>query len=320
MVARMLLTAIVLMPLALFVISLTGRWTMIGELFCSFRAYVLVTLLVFAPLLWLLRRRWINIAYGVAVVWCLFGTAAAYVPASWCGHPSPTTTELASGPTIKLMSYNLLGTNRQYAKAVDQVRKHDPDVLILLEFANEWNVAMSSLHETYPYRIEQPRWHGFGIALYSKTPLRDVRVEAIAKNRTDNPLIQATVDVGGRPLRFAGVHLLSPMTARRFEIRNEQMADVARLLNQSDVPTVLAGDFNCVPWSSHLVRLTGDAGLRDSRQGFGYQASWSAERRWLRIPIDHALVSDRVLVHRRWIGEQSGGSDHYPLLVEMSVR
>ena len=101
-------------------------------------------------------------------------------------------------------------------------------------------------------------------------------------------------------------------------MRNQQYIEIAEKLVAEDVPTVVMGDFNSVPWAPFLRDFIKATGYRDSRQGIGYHASWHAERLELGIPIDHAFVSDEICVHSRTLGN-SAGSDHLPVIFEVST-
>jgi len=303
---------VVLVPILLFIASLLGRQFWVCELICNFRAYILVTLLITGPVLFSLKRKTLTIAWIGATLWAMMGTASVFLPAS---QPTAVSDD---AQTIKIMSYNVLGTNLQHDDVIAEIRRQDPDVLMVVEYANLWHPAMERLHEAYPHRHEQPRWHGFGIAVFSKLPIIKKDVLATAGSRFDFPLVVATVKVGDRDLRIAGAHLLSPRDRNRLDIRNLQMREISQYLSADSSPTILVGDFNCVPWSSFLCDLMGRTGYRDSRQGFGYHGTWHANKFFLRIPIDHALVSPQVHVHSRSVG-QSGYSDHFPIIVEVSV-
>ena len=302
---------IAIVPLLIFAASLLGKYSLLCELASNFRAYIVGLVLITAPLILLLKSRPLTIAWIVAVAWGMIGTASVYLPS---GQPVAAHTK-----TLKIMSFNVLGTNHQYDDTVAEIKRHDPDVLVVLEFANNWQPALERIHDVYPYRFEHPRWHGFGMAIFSKLPFVDSEVMQIARNRTDNPFAVVTVQCDGRPLRIAGTHLLSPVDSKRLEIRNQQLQEIADYLGRSEVDTVLVGDFNCVPWSAFLSEFLKQTSYRDSRQGFGYQGSWHARKWYLSIPIDHAFVSPNVFVHERVLGNRSG-SDHYPLIVEVSLR
>ena len=54
-------------------------------------------------------------------------------------------------------------------------------------------------------------------------------------------------------------------------------------------------------------------------KGYGFQPSWPANNRLLRIPIDHVLHSPEIVIHDRVIGS-TVGSDHFPVLVDFTIR
>ena len=311
-ISRMLLYSIALTPILLFLASLLGRYFLICELICNFRAYILITLVISSPVLLLLRRKWLNAVWLGATLWAMMGTVSVFLPTA------QSTIQLEDAQTVKIMSFNVLGHNPNHADAISEIKRHDPDVLVVLEYANRWEPALERLHTSYPHRLEQPRWHGFGIAIFSKLPLDEQTILQLSERRTDNPFAVATVRVGDRQLRIAGTHLLSPMNSERLGIRNQQMREIGEFLALAKVPTILVGDFNCVPWSAFLSDFLHQTGYRDSRQGFGYDGTWHAKRSFLRIPIDHAFVSRQVHVFSRTVGG-STGSDHFPIVLEVSV-
>ena len=68
---------------------------------------------------------------------------------------------------------------------------------------------------------------------------------------------------------------------------------------------------------THLMRQTG---LDNARKGFGLLPTWPAFMPWpfLRIPIDHCLVSPDIRVIRMRTG-RTIGSDHLPIIVDMAI-
>ena len=303
---------VVLVPIVVFIASLLGRQFWVSEVICNFRAYILVALLITGPVLFSLKRKLLTFAWLGATLWSMMGTASVFLPASQTAISSDDV------QTIKIMSFNVLGTNQQYDDVIAEIDRHDPDVLVVVEYANLWHAALERIHSAYPHRLQEPRWHGFGIAIFSRLPIVKKTVSPTAGSRFDSPLVAATVNVGDRALRIAGVHFLSPRDRLRLDIRNQQIRETGHLLSSDSVPTILVGDFNCVPWSPFLSDFLARTEYRDSRQGFGYDATWHANRGFLRIPIDHAFVSPQVQVHSRTVG-QSAGSDHFPVIVEVSV-
>ena len=298
-----------LIPVLLFAFTFLARQFYLAELMVNFRAQLMLMLLPFPILLGLLKQwRWC-LTLGVVCLFAVYGVGYVYFPAD---QPS-------AGPTkLKIMSFNVLGHNFDQYAVADRVREHNPDVLTVVEYSNHWEEVFKEFYEEYPYRVLEPRWHGFGIAMFSKFPIIDSEVRMLTEKSTDNPCIVAKLQVEDQELRVAGMHVLSPTNVFRMKLRNAQIKEMAQILNQRQEPTVLVGDFNCVPWSPVLVDFLKSTELRDSRQGFGYQPSWHVKLWPMMIPIDHAFVSEQVHVHDRMLGD-AAGSDHLPLVLEISI-
>ena len=82
---------------------------------------------------------------------------------------------------------------------------------------------------------------------------------------------------------------------------------------------MVLGDLNTTPWSARYRALLDDAGLEDTRVGYGLQTSWpSFLPAVLRIPIDHVLVTPDLAAAEREVGPEVG-SDHLPVWVELAV-
>jgi endonuclease/exonuclease/phosphatase (EEP) superfamily protein YafD len=282
-------------------------WYWLAELFTHFRVQLLVALLLLAGLLALVRHvRW---AIGVCVAAAILGWPVAQL--SW-----PVSTPGEGGKTLKLLSANVLYQNEQYRPLESLVQTEQPDILVVVECTHGWRERMESLRDVYPYQFAEPRSNGWGIALVSKLPLIDPR--AVELSDVDAPALVAGVELGGQTLHLVGVHLLSPLSPGRFAIRNRQLESLSRLVNQLPGQRVVIGDFNATTWSPYLARFLRATGLRDSRQGFGVQASWPDRVIALQIPIDHLFVSDEVVVHDRRLGP-SIASDHLPVISTISI-
>ena len=298
--------------IALFAFSLCGRYSFAAELVSNFRAQILIGLFVCIIGAISFQRWWIGILLVIATFWCSVGVLSVYLQVV---QPAPGDTK------IRIMSYNVLAENQSYQDVKKQIAKLNPDVVVIVEYDHQWHETMQSLIDdaTYPHSTRAPRWHGFGIAIFSKLPLTNTRTIQLTPEITDAPMVTAEFMVGQQKLRLAGLHVFSPVTANRLQIRNDQFTDAADFLSKSTIPTVVVGDFNCAPWSPFLDDFQNRLGYRDSRTGFGYQGSWNARYYWpTLIPIDHAFVSPEVHIHDRFLGEPAG-SDHYPIVVDLSL-
>lgn len=314
-----LLAASAVLPLVLFIASQLGRFLFVCELVSNFQLFIFIGLLPF-PVLLVLMKRWVwALVLGIATAWSGLLVASVYLPNV---QPPPGDT------VVRIMSYNVLVSNVRYRESLEEIRDVDPDILVVCEYDREWHDMLSVIHEDYPHRITLPRWHGFGIAIMSKLPIDSHEVVQLGNvvdkkgkriKMTDNPCPVVKLKIGDRMVRVVGFHSLSPMNQQRMTLRNLQFRELGEYLSQEDMPTILLGDLNCTAWSYFLKKdLLEQAKLFDSRQGIGYQGTWRADLEPFTIPIDHALVSRHIHVHDRWTG-RAGGSDHRPIVVEVSV-
>ncbi len=307
-------------PLSLFIASQLGQYAFFCEIISNFQLYIFWGLLPFPFLLFALKRwRWATVV-SAATLWSLALVAYSYLP----------TFQSPSGPTqVRLMSFNVLGSNSQHVDVIQQINEVEPDILVISEYTRYWHVVLDVIVEDYPYSVRVPRWHGFGIAIFSKFPIRDHQVVQLSRFRTDNPCVLANVEIDNQVVQLGCVHVVSPTQTKRLEIRNQQLREAGEAVSQVEVPTLLCGDFNCTTWSPFLQRLLKRTHLRHSRRGFGYQGSfkleypqgapdWIAKNVPLYLPIDHVLVSKEIHIHHREIGENDG-SDHYPVICDFSI-
>lgn len=294
-----------------FLLSYLSPWLMIAELAVNFQIQWFAGMLGSGLALLLLRRWWsaTTLLFAAAIA------ASAIVPIFF---PAPSQPIVDATQRLRIMSFNVLGSNRSHAEVIAEIRQHDPDVLIIVEYTINWEKALAGLKSDYPYVLEQPRWHGFGIALFSKLQLKNPSILESMPLANDLPVVKATIDFAGRPLEVLGAHLINPIGEDRRRLRSEQFTALAEELSRDPAERVLLGDFNCTNWSSEFRSFLRETDLRDSRQGFGILPSWSPQGlEVLSIPIDHALVSSGLVVLKRTTGEKAG-SDHRPAIVDLT--
>ena len=281
------------------------------ELATHFRVhYVVLDVLLLVALG--LRRQWLwSAALAACAAWSVLWVAP-YIPfgPSGGGGREPT----VDGSTVKLMSANVLFRNHSAKRLLEIVRDESPDVLLLVEYTPEWSRMSDELRRTYPYHLEGPGTGAFGIALFSRLPLDSVRPFALGTTTA----IEAHVRTPTGPLTLFGVHLRSPTTPRRGEYRDRQLDLLEELLAAETGPVAVMGDFNITPYSPFYTDWLAKTGLTDTRRARTLSPSWPTYLPLLGIPIDHCAVSRDVtiLAHRSL---PSFGSDHYPILAELSL-
>ncbi len=220
--------------------------------------------------------------------------------------------------TLTLLTSNVLMTNTQYAKLMGLVRKHQPDVLLVLEADSHWQQALAPLETDYPHRVLYPQSNTYGLLFYSKLPIREQQLRFLVEPAI--PSLYACLELrSGQSVHFFGVHPQPPSPTEHYRSteRDAELVLIGREARQKDGPVLVAGDLNDVAWS-HTTRLFQRlSGLLDPRVGRGLYSTFHAWYFFLRWPLDHVFVSHhfRLRTLRRL---PSCGSDHFPMLVSLA--
>ncbi len=283
-----------------------NQWHQYLELFSHFRLQYLVVsvllTLVFVVLKW---RNYVLLGLAAIAVNAWF-VVPWYLPID---APDP------SDADVRLLHANLHVENTDAEPLLALLDEVDPDLVVLQEFTPEWLEALEPIASSYRYRVVEPRYDPFGIALYSKYPLEASTV--IGSVPLGHPDIVATALVGGERLHIVSTHPMQPLGSTNYGDRNLQLDSVADLAARSPRPLIVVGDLNITMWANHYQRLEVTGGLRNARRGYGIAPTWPA---WLypgRIPIDHVLVSDGLVVTDFEAGPNIG-SDHLPIVVKFT--
>lgn len=289
------------------VCGLAARWSWALELTTHFRVQYAVSLGVSAILLLLVRRpRWAL----VSLLFCL-ANAGLVLPV-YLGRPAVS----EGGRTLRVLSLNVNVHNTRYQNVLDLVRRTDPDFVLLLETNARWVAQLQELKAEYPHFHAELSADQSGLAAYSRFPLERTEILSAGETRRRALIIRCSLD--RVPLTIIGMHAQAPFGPACAQARNRQFAELGAWARRRREATIVLGDLNVTPWSPYFQDVLEQTGCRDSRRGFGIQATWPAGFPLLWIPIDHCLVSAEVGVRNRTV-EGDVGSDHYPLLLDLSV-
>lgn len=249
-------------------------------------------------------------------VWCYGG---AFLPSS--------PPDLA--PDLRVVSFNTFVGVEGSAHVVALAEETEADVLLLQEvFGDRERELSTALGRRYPH-WQVDRSPGVGaVVVASRHPIVDV----IPINDPDGPSRSTsvvTLDVDGRRVQVASVHLISPCPVcgtsvlERLELEDDvRRAEVGAVLAALDprVPAIVGGDLNSTDRSTayrQLVAAGFDDAQRDAGRGMGF--TWPANAIGPSLlRIDWVLVRDLVAVDA-WVGD-GRGSDHRPVVVDVAFR
>ncbi|MEO6349808.1 MAG: endonuclease/exonuclease/phosphatase family protein [Candidatus Limnocylindrales bacterium] len=150
-----------------------------------FEPYLLLTVLIAAPLAWRFRRPTGRPVGRLAVVALIIVAALRYVPA-WVSLPSAPT-----GDQLSAMTWNLLAGPEAGQRALEGILRSDADVIGLQELQPAAADAIASdptLAQRLPYRSLSPDRTVLGVGLLSRYPITDVVTSA------DPPFLRAVIE------------------------------------------------------------------------------------------------------------------------------
>ena len=301
-----LLQAAAILTIAFSVITLLPADDFALQLFSHFRPqYLVVSTLLLLVFVVLRRYRYAGTLLLVSIL-----NVSLVLP--WYYD----TTENDAGTDLELLLVNVLSTNIEYDRLFDLLDAEDADIVVLLEVSPDWLVALDALRSTYPWSYAEARDGNFGIALFSRLPIKSV-------NHVDSPpfgypTINASLTIGGESLHLVATHPMIPVGRRMYEARNEQLESLPGLLGKPAGATILLGDLNTAMWEPNYRSLEYSTGLKNARRGFGIVPTWPTFLPFAMIPIDHVLVSHEIGVKGVRTGQRIG-SDHLPLIVTLTM-
>lgn len=232
-------------------------------------------------------------------------------------------------PRLRVMSYNIRNARGaddrvDLARIAGVIASFAPDLVALQEVdagrprsGGEDQAAVLAerlgMMATYAPCIERG-CERYGIATLSKLPVMETRQLALPTgvHRRSEPrralLTRFAWPVPGSTLALINTHL-STVAAER----PAQLGAIADDLDDDDV--IVAGDFNCTPWSPAIRRLR--TSLRSATRR---ARSWPA--RLPIVPIDHILYGGRLAVVEAgsWTaGGARRASDHLPVVAVLEA-
>lgn len=213
--------------------------------------------------------------------------------------------------TVSVLFANVHGANQKRQLLIDQVQAESPDIVALIEVTPDWLKALQ-LNTRYPFFIELPRPDNFGLALYSRLPLKNQYQLTVGQD-IPPALIAAVERERGGDLHIAVLHARPPLGPERYHQSSLLLRRVATVFRHSSEDFILAGDLNASPFSKLYRRLINRGQLKSAMYGYGLARTWTAHNPVLRLTLDHLLYKGRLRVVRfKRLGDI--GSDHYPLL------
>jgi endonuclease/exonuclease/phosphatase (EEP) superfamily protein YafD len=232
---------------------------------------------------------------------------------------NPSVIDVSTSWRLKVVFANVLTENPDTERLRRFLIEERPDIVGLAEVDTYWLSELAELAQTYPWRLEAPGGAD-GLALWLKNNPDAARTRGLFEPTSIGfPAIQALVRHDGHDLNLWLLHPSSPIRRTGKGPGNPEL-DTLRgaIAERADrESTIVIGDLNTTDRSPEFSDLLRATRLRDSRVGFGSQPSWPCWSPY-RLAIDHALVSDDLVVLERRLGPDVG-SDHRPVVLVVGI-
>lgn len=257
-----------------------------------------------------------NYKLGIIIsLFCLLLNLAEILPWYW---NRPIVNHIESYQPLKVLSYNVLWSNKQYDKAIALINREQPDIAVFQEAQEHWSQALDTLKANYPYHAKASKLE---IEVYSKLPLNNTEIKLYGTYRG---LVVCDLAIGNNQLKFIATHAYPQLYFGRegWEIRNQHLEKgIGEYIQNIEQLAIVVGDLNVSMWSPFYRSLIDKSGLHNARQGFGIlptQSVVAPQFAILSAPIDHCLVSPDIQIGNFRLG-QNIGSDHLPIISELLV-
>lgn len=218
------------------------------------------------------------------------------------------------GFTIEVV--NILTKNENYDLLRQELTENAPDIIILEEIDDIWSEELQPIKENYPYSYEISREDNFGIALYSKIHISEIRKLNLGEFNT--PAISAFCDYKGKVFELICIHTTPPCSQKYFKNTKKMLETLGKYVAENGHNVIIAGDFNTTPYSYNYQHFIKTSKMKNLSNIF--HPTWSTF--WLspfRITLDHLMVTKAFAVKDYSLGNQIG-SDHFPIWAEISFK
>ncbi len=215
---------------------------------------------------------------------------------------------------LRVVTFNLWGRNDHHLDRVAAfLAEADADAVVLQEARAHHNAFLEALSARYPHRTGEN-----GLVILSKYPI-------LGDNRIDREgyppwislmVLRATLDVNGKAVDLAGVHLARPFYP---DLQQADIVALTRFVQDHRGPLILAGDFNMTPWTVKLKGFTDATGLGRFNT---FRPTWPM--RWHALPLLPFVPIDNVFASRHFanIATTLGprlDSDHRPVIADIAL-
>ena len=184
-------------------------------------------------------------------------------------------------PKFKIAHFNLSSFNVYNATFEEIIKEYDCDFISFQEYTPDWHAFVrKKLLIQYKYSYTNLRIDPFGMAVYSKFPIKDVQIF----HYKEIPNLNIKVDTKYQDLEIVSSYIAPPRISPGHNAADHLDA-ISTFVNTLDNPAVVLGDFNQVYWSTDIKNFRDEAGLNNSRRNIDITT---------KVPYDHIFHTEML--------------------------
>lgn len=328
----------------------------VGNTAMAMLVYILPVLIVLNVLLtiyWLIRRRWKYIAIPIVPILCCIPYMGTLFQLR--SQPSEADVDAQNGIKIATYNVLSFGRETSGFKAEDilaEMKRQKVDIFCIQEYEDVSGDKKNSnkYKEYFPYMVMGQK----DMVIYSRYPIKESKnlsfgdmemAEGLTKT-TNNSAMWANIDVKGKVIKVINAHLETTgfnrtlhqagkmiKQGRKMEnnrlveaiygnythgmtIRAGQARLVANEVAMSDVPCIVCGDFNDVPYSYTYNTMLGNLvdGFKECGSGFMY--TFREPKKPFRIDY---IFHDESMEGITYYTKEITYSDHLPVFMKIAL-
>lgn len=287
---------------------------------------------------WLIRRRWHWLIIPAIPILCSIPYLGTIYQFGFFNDGQ------TSRSGVKIATYNVCAFGHEITgfKALDilaEMKKQNIDIFCIQEYSDDSGDKKNS--DSYKDYFTYSAVGRSDMVIYSRYPIE--KYEIIDFGKTNNSGLWADIDVNGHPIRVFNVHLettgfnrtmhhaakqqakginveenaliraIYGNYTRNMAVRARQAEQVAAIIRETDIPVIVCGDFNDVPYSYVYNTMLGELvdGFKECGKGRMYTMSGKKS-----VRIDYIFHSEE-LEGETYYRQDISYSDHYPVYMKI---
>jgi endonuclease/exonuclease/phosphatase (EEP) superfamily protein YafD len=166
---------------------------------------------------------------------------------------------------LRLALINLSSIDSDPRKVFQYISKKNHDILIFQEYTPEWQGAIENqIEPNFSYKIALPRIDVYGLKILSQYPI----VIADTIYYKDIPLLKIQLLKNNKRFDVLTAYFPPQLDANSREIALGELDLINSRIEAMQVPLIVAGVFNMVPWSAEIQDFKQKGGFTESRSGY----------------------------------------------------